>query len=176
MSADDPRYADINNIRWPPCSRVEAATAAGQLVRHFGKVSLAPAELRGHDMRRLPYDVPRRCWISRTPTVGVSKGWPRLLHDVSHAIHRYRHPSQRPHGPSHAAIEREVALFAILKGWDTGKLAPKRKAKPTKDQKLAALDVRMARWESKVRRAQNAMKKLRRQRAALVRAMAKVQP
>jgi hypothetical protein len=102
-------------------------------------------------------------WISTKPTTGHHKGWGRLIHDVSHIVFARRHPSFRPHDGGHAALEREVAEYVVAKGW----LEPK-PAKPEPDQRsirYARVCERLKKWESKAKRAETAIKKLRRAKA-----------
>lgn len=169
MGAEDPRY---NLVRFylpttlPPISRQEAESAAKRLFQAFGGTALGspgmiyPARLR--------YRV-RRCWISTKPTTGHHKGWGRLIHDVSHDIHRARHPNARTHDNGHHVLERELAIYVAARNWLTGGLKPAPVVKPTADDKLADLDASIGRWESKAKRAVNALRKLRRKRLALVR-------
>jgi hypothetical protein len=113
----------------------------------------------------------RTCWASTKPTQGHDKGWGRLIHDLSHIIHEYRHPKERPHGPLHSGIEREVQQYVEAHGW----LAPQPESvKPTlterRADRLASIEQRIARWERKHKRATRALAKLTRQRRAIERA------
>lgn len=189
---DDPRYAAINDGRsYPPLSRAEAGGYARMLLKRFG--SPADAAMRGDgqgggvpatrkeleriyqryiDHHRQGWG--RRCWASSAPTVGNDTGWGRLIHDVSHILQEYRHPGLRPHDPGHEAIE-----LAVLKHLESNLfLQPKpRPAKPNIEQrrssKLAAIAERIQRWESKLKRAQTALRKLNRQRKCVERARQK---
>jgi len=111
----------------------------------------------------------RACWVTRSGS-SLLKGWPRLVHDVSHDIFSARHPGLKPHQPAHVRIERELTEYALSAGWLAGKLATVR-TKPTAAQKLmskrTALAERLARWLTKEKRAATAAKKLRRQLKAL---------
>jgi hypothetical protein len=129
-------YADINNDRvYPPLSRIEAGEAARELIRVFGDPEDAayrsgysfamggPYAWRAKrsELRRIlrwwtdgHKSGARRVWVSRVPTSGHDKGWGRLIHDVSHMIHKYRHPNQKPHGNLHPQIEREVQIYVEL--------------------------------------------------------------
>src|SRR5262245_51703822 len=99
------RYDSVN-AAWaaantPPSTRDEVTRALAILCRKFGgTVHGGPSMLTPYRSRRV-----RRCWISTKPGT-LWRGWPRLAHDVSHAIFRARHPSLAPHHPSHARVER----------------------------------------------------------------------
>ena len=140
-----------------------------ELKRHFGRAEFASPNAGFRIWSRKA----RRCWISTKPTRGHWKGWGRLIHDVSHTVFRYRHPSFRPHDGGHAKLELEMAQYVVAQGWLGGTLKPVEKPKPTVAEKrasrLAQVEVRIERWESKLRRAETALRKLRRQRSAALR-------
>lgn len=172
---NDPRYAPITQIlpaQLPPLSRIEADRAQHRLIAHFGRKELG-------SVNQL-YDAPlwrvRACWVTRKPTGGHFKGWGRLVHDVAHYIFRRRHPSFAPHAGGHAALEIEIAQYVVAKGWLEGALAPPKKAKTgtaaARIDRLNRISAGIKRWESKERRAANALKKLRRQFKALGRTLA----
>ena len=108
---------------------------------------------------------PRRCWIalSGNPSL-LSKGWRRLVHDISHRIYDWRFPkSNRHHDIAQAKIEQEMAQFVIDSGWLDGTLKSKPKAKPTKDEKqnmkIINLEKLIKSWETKEQRAKTYIKK-----------------
>jgi hypothetical protein len=158
---NDPRYADINNVTFPPCSRNEADRAAQMILSRLGRVGSGSENQILAAKRDRP---PRRCWISPKPTTGHFKGWGRLIHDISHAIHRARHPKLRPHDPTHVLVEREVLLLCIEKGFLDGKLADKPKPKPSRKEVLLlrgiSMEKRLILWTRKKNRAENAIAKL----------------
>ena len=140
---------DRVNALWvshPPITSEEARRAAKRLKRKF-KV-------------RWRRDL-RRCWVSLKGRRS-DKGWHRLVHDISHMASREQFPRERPHGPHHAKIEREMVEYVLAQGWLDGRLrkkAPTPKPK-TDGDKVARLHARVALWDSKRRRAENALKKL----------------
>lgn len=168
---NDPRYAPVEHALPPLCpaiTRAEAEIASQRLLKAFGKRTAdRPAQYRDATWNRPA----RRCWLSSKPTHGDSphKGWPRLIHDISHIVFAARCPRSRLHGDGHAALEAEIASYVVQMGWLTGSLKPKAAAKPTGNDKLASLVEREQRWEAKLRRAENALKKIRRQRKAFER-------
>lgn len=172
MSADDPRYVPVANT-WPavlpPITRAEAERAGRRLFRHFGGTALGSPAMNGPArFRRV-----RTCWISRAITRGHFRGWGRLAHDVSHDIFEARHPSFRPHDGGHATLEREIAEYIVAQGWLAGALKSAAPVKPSLDDKrakrLAQTEAALERWERKRRRAENAIKKLKRRQRVLLR-------
>ena len=108
---------------------------------------------------------PRRCWISLSgdPST-LHKGWRRLIHDVSHRIYNFKYPtSYGHHSQIQAEIELEIGQYVLDQGWLEGKLKPKLKPTPTKDEKIAKkisnLEKLLSRWESKQKTAHTYIKK-----------------
>jgi hypothetical protein len=92
--------------------------------------------------------------------------WSNIVHGLSHCVHRRLNPGVDSHDASHAAIEHDMIEYVKASGWLEGKLKPKvtAKADPVRARHEAVLH-RIEKWEAKERRAKNALKKLRRQRA-----------
>jgi hypothetical protein len=176
MSASDPRYATVNDGRvYPALTRAEAHAVALRILYVFGDPSDAAVRPTGRNAMRSDLrniyetwtnggEAGRICWASRVPTSGHFKGWGRLIHDVSHMIHRYRHPGERPHGDSHYRIEADVLAWV-----DAELLKPAVVLVPA-TPKLSRADERaikylrtvgaIARWERKFKRAETALRKL----------------
>ena len=114
----------------------------------------------------------RRVWLSPKPTRASNsdKGLGRLIHDVSHAWFGRVYPHKRAHDPLHVVYERDVAAYVAANLTRLVK-PPKIKAKPTARERgvnrLEQVLASLGRWQSKERRAQNAIKKLNRERARL---------
>jgi hypothetical protein len=142
-------YDKVNALwtTYPPITREEAVKAAKRIRKRF---------------KMFPSRAIRRCWISLEGR-RLDKGWPRLVHDLSHRHARQQFPRERPHGPHHAAIEHEMIQYVLSTGWLEGKLRPKAPPPVTTNDKLQRLLRRKASWEAKERRAANALKKLARQ-------------
>jgi hypothetical protein len=137
------------NALWttvPPITREEATRAAIRIRKHYKFY-----------MMRAPV---RTCWISREGK-RLDKGWPRLVHDLSHRLGRLQFPRERPHGPHHAAIEREMIEWVLAQGWLDGKLKPKPQVKQPVDRAAHARAM-LARWETKLKRTETMLKKWRR--------------
>lgn len=183
---EDTRYDPIGSVLppvTPPLTRVEAHKAAAKIYTRFGKAELRPVpKVDGVTLPPITYRRTRArvCWASTIPRPGndPNKGWPRLIHDVSHSIFRRRHPSFRPHDGGHATLEREIAEYVVAQGWMIDHaLMPKGKPKPLKADahaaKLARIEAAIVRWTAKQRRAENALRKLKRQHRAAVRLISK---
>jgi hypothetical protein len=123
----------------------------------------------------------RHTWHRWTNTAGYyrswtlflnpSRGWRRLVHDLSHAWFRSAGGTGKPHSKDHARFEVRMAREVVRRGWLQGKLrareqseeapeapAPKGRAPIDYGKKLAAV-------EAKIRRAKARLSKLNRQRA-----------
>ena len=149
---------DAVNALWPetlpPITRDEARRAAAKLMRHFDN------NTSGRWVRR--------CWIATKPTNpslyrGRLRGWHRLVHDVSHRVWQRESPASRRHHRFHAELEQEMVQYVLTSGWLAGTLKTQSRAAPSSpDQKRARLLTAVKRWESKRKRAETALKKLRR--------------
>ncbi len=140
------RYAPIDDAwatsKLPPVTRQEAERAANKIAARFGGVQ------HGGPHMDAPYRVRRirLCWITRTGA-STYKGWPRLVHDLSHQIFRARHPRWTPHHPAHARLEREITEFVLGAGWLAGSLrsiqaAPTREARSAEQAHAARCTAR----------------------------------
>lgn len=150
------RYDKVNG-RWPDTlpalTAKEARAAASRLWRKF----VGGAYHRG---------------------ASTQGGWDGLVHRLSHRAHRRLHPGKAPHHFSHAWLEREMIDHVISSGWLDGALQRRVKTKPPRDVKAERhqrIIARIASWSTKLKRAQNALKKLKRQMAYYERTLATVQ-
>ena len=155
-----PRYQRAN--AWPneipPLTRDEAAKAVQRLWKKFGNIGWTP---------RLAPEKVRRVWIPAKPPFNtLHRGWRRLVHDMSHRIARHLHPNRPPHDLRHEWLEGEMVEYVLSTDWLQGGLKPKEKpARPAQELRYERVLVRLASWERKAKRAENAIKKLRRQKA-----------
>lgn len=99
------------------------------------------------------YRNPRRCWIclSGNPS-SLSKGWRRLIHDVSHMVHNFLRPNLREHCYQQAELELSMIKFAYDQKWFEGTLKPKVKVislEEKKDLKIKHLESLVKKWETK---------------------------
>lgn len=94
--------------------------------------------------------------------VNPTQGWDNLVHGLSHSFYRRLHPGAKPHSGQHGSLERHMIQHAIASGWLDGKLKPVSNKQPTDEQlvRYERVLASMGRWESKAKRAENALKKL----------------
>ena len=96
---------------------------------------------------------------------GRQGGWGEIVHSISHWAMRKYWPKESPHVPRHVYIERMLADYA-RKHFLDGQLIKVRKVTAPVD-KIALRATRVAerirKWEAKRRRAEAALKKLRKQ-------------
>jgi len=113
----------------------------------------------------------RHTWIRRrvmfvNPNYRWHRGWPGIVHDLSHWAHHKKNPNDRPHSSKQAYIERDLVDYLLAQGWLDGALKPK-PSKPKPDivvlRYQRILD-REARWKSKLSRAENALTKATKER------------
>lgn len=184
MERTTPKYHSVNS-RWPEGTREgrdlkpapqEAMSAAKRLYRFAmkkpfrGKVKLTSGRrytwIRNHVLYVNP-DLGSgepRCFIDGVPQPRGG-GWHELVHLMSHLCANRLFPKARGHGPQHAFLEREMVEHVVSSGWLDGKLKSKPRAakpKPTPHDKIL---VSMKRWEAKRKRAETALRKLRRKAA-----------
>ena len=92
-------------------------------------------------------------------------GWHEIVHGLSHYC-AYRLYRCKPHDARHAFLEKEMIKHVVNSGWLEGKLKRPEKPKTEVDVKQVRRErvlKRMSAWETKRKRAENALKKLRRQ-------------
>lgn len=96
--------------------------------------------------------------------VNPGQGWHDMVHDLSHACWRRMKPGVRPHAAGHAYIERLMIEQVVTQGWLDGRLKAKEKPKVNvKAKRYASIVKRLAQWERRKKRAETAIKKLKRQ-------------
>jgi hypothetical protein len=169
----DDRYATVPAAlpeTLPPLSRVEAQRIATKITRKFW-----PNCSRSYVY---PLSRVRRVWLSAKPTKAdnVYKGLGRLIHDLSHDVFSAVYRDRRAHDPLHAKYETDIAAFVAESGWMKRVTSPKPpKVKPTLEAKrlteLNRIESAIERWESKQRRARNALRKLAAKRRRLMRVL-----
>jgi len=164
----DAKYHAVNS-RWPETlpdlEPGEAISAAKRLYRRaMGRPWKGTWKLTSG--RRFTW--PRRGVFYVNPKRERSRetGWHDLVHMISHYCHRQKNPGQRPHAAGHESIERDLVLYVREQGWLDGRLRRPEKAKPdVKAVRYERVVAGIARWETKLRRAETALRKLKRQRA-----------
>lgn len=161
-------YDHVNKV-WPQDAGAptpaEAITAAKILYRvAVGRKFRGPFKLTSGNRYTWVYRGTLRVNPNRR---GWYRGWKALVHDLSHLCHRRLHPDDRPHSDRHAYLERRLAEYVVSHGWLDGKLKRKRTEKPARNligERYGRIVARERRWQAKLRRAQNALKKVRRER------------
>lgn len=162
------------NVTWPAqvptLTGEEAVRAAKRLYRHI-MARPWPGEVRLTSGNRYTY--PRRGVLYVNPEGHHFGGWRDLVHDLSHHCFRRRHPDRRPHHWTHANLERRMIQYVLEQGWLDGALKPKAKAAvDARQRRYQRVLARIKAWETKRKRAENALKKLRQQRRYYERVLA----
>lgn len=157
---------EIVNRAWPDnlpsLSPPEAMSAARRLYRWSlkrkwdGKVKLRA--MRGRAVTFGP-DV---MWID------PRRGWGGLVHSMSHRVHLRKNgmrPDYAEHDWRHEALELAMIRHVVASGWLEGKL--RREPKPAPEINATQLgrdrtQAAIARWTTKAKRADTALRKLRR--------------
>lgn len=169
-------YKDVN-AAWPTPYPVptaqEAITGVKQLLRVAHRLVIEDGAI--------PKFVKRRKWRGFKTTTGNRHTWPNggvfyvnpnwrgmygwhgIVHNVSHWIGHHYWPKEGAHSPRHVWIEAELADYAI-KNLIGGQL--RRPEKPKADpitKRAERVAARLKKWQTRKRRAENAIRKLRRQ-------------
>ena len=110
-----------------------------------------------------------RSWAKSWKIIGNShQGWHDVVHDWSHDLHHTLYPNEKPHGPHQAFIERKMVEEVNKRGWLTGRLNKPKLEKvklDVREKRKAAVLAKLAKWQTKLKRAKTAIKKLERQKA-----------
>lgn len=137
----------------PVLSGQESILAARKLYRHaMGKAWTGKVELTSGN---------RYTWVRR----GVlyvnpnqrGRGLREMIHDLSHYAHSRLHPKDAPHSIRQARLERNMADFALTRGWPEGALRREPAAAPQKPDAVKLRYARMVRrrdrWAADAERA-----------------------
>lgn len=157
-------YTRVNAL-WPEdvpaLTGPEAIRAARKLHRFALGVTIPLAAVRLTSGNRFTWK--RHGILSVNP----ERGWKKLVHHLSHLFDNRLHPETKPHASEHARLEMRMIKEVIKRGWLAGSLKDQPKAlAPERDaraEKYARLYERVRKWEAKHKRAEVALKKLRRQ-------------
>jgi hypothetical protein len=166
------------NAAWPapvpPLTAHEAIRAGKRLYRYArGHTWTGPTRITSGR---------RYTWIQGgTMVLNPEHGWKGLVHLLSHKFHSVLYPDDKPHSRSHARLELRMVKEVVKRGWLDGRLKPQNDAEKlaraealvayrnSTQGRLDKIDAAHKRWQSKLKRATTALKKLNRRRAALVR-------
>lgn len=171
-------YAAVNGA-WPDNLKAptpkEAITGAKRLVRLAYKI--ANDDLPANFPR---YKVPKRRFVLTSgrrytyirhgvwyvnPNGEHFGGWRDIVHFISHWAGRRFWPKEDPHSPRHVWIEKTMTDYVVANFLD-GQLRRPEKIKPPVDKtavRAARVAERIKKWEAKRRRAETALRTLRKQ-------------
>lgn len=163
------------NAAWPekvpPLTFEAGANAVRRLYRFVTGVTFS-GEIQETSGNRYNY-ARRGVFYLNTQGHSGRGAWHDLIHDLSHTlsdrVYDYR---IKPHSREHAKLELKLVKEVVRRGWLNG-VKPK-ESKPAPDVKLVKLmrtEAAIQKWESKLKRAQNALKKLNRRRSYYHRAI-----
>jgi hypothetical protein len=169
-------YRQVNAV-WPTPYPVptpkEAITGAKRLIRLAHRLAIQDGAVpKFATLRRRKFkitsgnrytEVRSGVWYVN-PNQGNHWGWHQIVHGISHWAQRHYWPQADGHGALHAWLENELADYAV-KNFLSGQLVRPVKAKPEVDVKTlraARVAKRIKQWEAKKRRAETALRKLRR--------------
>jgi len=155
------------NAAWPkdvpPLTGGEAIRAAGRLWRWARGYTFA-GEIRETSGNRYT-------WTSRgVLLVNPSHGWKRFIHDLSHLFWQQANRDQevRPHEKGHGRLELRMIKEVLRRGWLDGRLRSEPRPAATRgeitERRYRAVLSREETWSRKLARAENALRKVRRQR------------
>lgn len=174
------RYDRVNNA-WgqdrgslPALTEAEAISAAKRLWRIATGKKWPGYKIRFTSGNRYTRFSGRELSINVAWHNNPSHGWRDLVHVISHKTLRIVRPGHDDHGTAHASHEYTLIQEVIKRGWLEGKLKRPEKPKPERNVKAERHERVLARivtWESKLKRARTALKKLHKQRAYYERAM-----
>lgn len=176
------KYRDCNSTLpdvLPYITKEEAQRAYRLLVRKFGKKKKArrnrsgtwgeyewvnekmfvreirPLKLINGSYKRFKsYETwTRKCWIclSGDPST-LHNGWRRLIHDVSHMVHKWLRPNMNHHCYQQAELELDMIKYVQSKGWLNGTLKKKKIVISPEDKKLKKIkhvEALVKKWETK---------------------------
>jgi hypothetical protein len=105
----------------------------------------------------------RRTWLHRGVfTVNPEQGWHDINHDMSHFIERRK--TGGAHTDQHIRLERNGAALIVRRFLrDEPYVEPKKEVDHVA-KRAASVDARIKKWETKLRRATTALKKLKKQK------------
>lgn len=167
------KYQTVNG-QWPatmPALTEQEAISAARRLYRFGMKKKWPYPI-AMDRKMRGRSVSFRVDNSRpVMTINTRKGWHGLVHSMSHRCHERlngRTKNYSAHDFRHAWIEREMIKHVVGSGWLDGRLRREPKPKPQRDpaqERRARTQAAIERWERKAKRAENALRKLRRRQA-----------
>ena len=167
LSEAHKKYSAVNG-QWPeaiPALRPDEALAAAKRLYRFAMKRAYPGKWKLASGNRFTWQRSHVFYVNPNRSNAEQPGWHDLVHMISHYCHRRLHPRSKPHDARHHFLEKEMVGYVIAQGWLDGRLhkpAPKRD--PSNERRERTL-AGIARWEAKQKRAETALKKLRRRAA-----------
>lgn len=168
------KYQTVNG-QWPAempaLTEQEAISAARRLYRIWTKEPWHNPIKIERNMRSRSVDFARDLKGRAIMMVNTRHGWHGLVHSMSHRVHSRLHRHTKnfsSHDARHAFIEREMIKHVVGSGWLDGRLRREPKPKPQANPaqvRRARILAGIERWERKARRAENALRKLKRRLA-----------
>jgi hypothetical protein len=170
--AEKQKYEECNKTLFiktiPYITKEEAQKAYKLLVKKFAKKKVwsnfhnkwVTKKCRGNGYYSKH---PRKCWICLSGNSNeLAKGWRRLIHDVSHMVHKFLRPTFSDHCFQQAELELDMIKYVVAQGWLDGKLKVN-KITLTVEQKRSIkkshlIDL-IKRWEAKQKKAHTYLKK-----------------
>ena len=168
------KYQDCNSTLpdvLPYITKEEAQRAYRLLVRKFGRKKTARLTRSGtwgeykwvnkkmpvrliRPLRKKSYETwTRKCWICLSgDSSTLHNGWRRLIHDVSHMVHKWLRPNMNHHCYQQAQLELDMIKYVQFKGWLNGTLKKKVIVLTPEDKKLKKikhLEALVKKWERK---------------------------
>ena len=168
------KYRDCNSTLpdvLPYITKEEAQRAYRLLVKKFGRKKTARPKGYGthrdfewvnrkmfvrerRPLGKKSYETwTRKCWIclSGDPST-LHNGWRRLIHDVSHMVHKWLRPNMNHHCYQQAELELDMIKYVQFKGWLNGTLKKKKIVLSPEDKKLKKIkhfEALVKKWETK---------------------------
>jgi hypothetical protein len=163
------KYQSVNGA-WPddlPSMTAAEAVAAGRRLYRFAFKRPFTGKIKLTSGRR--YNTIRQRVMHVNPGGHHRNGWRDIVHDLSHYAHARLFPGHKPHGGegTHAFMERSMIEHVVNSGWLDGKLKSKAKPKAVDIRAVRheRVKARLKRWEAKRKRAETAIRKLKRQKS-----------
>ena len=172
------KYQECNNTlpkELPFITREECQKAYSLLVRKFGRKQMRHSYLDKWVMKKMgirkvrpmgkkTYEIyVRKCWVclSGDPSQ-LHNGWRRLIHDVSHMVHRWLRPTLPNHCWQQASLELEMIKYVQAKNWLKGVLKPKiviLSKHEKRNKKLEHYQKLIGKWQTKQKLANTFIRK-----------------
>jgi hypothetical protein len=165
-------YTDVNAV-WPDPVPVPSGPEAIAGARKLTRLALTlgpPNGIRRVPPKKFKLTSGNRYTWANAGTFMVNPdhqslsfgGWSAMVHDIAHWAARKLY--REGHGPHECFIEHTLAKHVVDSGWLDGKLKrPEKPREPVQCVRRRRVLERIAAWERKRRRAETALKKLRRQ-------------